>query len=128
MAELGVGHIFLATGAKWRRDGVGRSHRKAIPVDGSVQVFTPEDIISGVKSPRATVFIFDDDQIYLGGVLAHHLAETGAPVVLATPASVVSPWCDNTLEQERIQASLLSMNVDLQVGKTLARVENEGRI
>ena len=124
VAELGIGHIFLATGAKWRRDGVGRSHRKAIPLDGSVQVFTPEDIISGVEVPTGPVFIFDDDQIYLGGVLAHHLAETGAHVVLATPASVVSPWCDNTLEQERIQASLLSMNVDLQVGKTLARVEN----
>ena len=123
VSELNIGHVFIATGTKWRRDGVGRSHRKAIPVDGSVEILTPEDIMSGAPLPAGRILIFDDDQIYLGGVLAHHLADAGRQVLLATPASVVSPWCDNTLEQERIQASLIAAKVDLQLTQTLTRIE-----
>lgn len=124
VSELNIRHVFVATGAKWRCEGVGRSYRKTIPVDGSVQILTPDDIMSGAQSPEGRILIFDDDQIYLGGVLAYHLADAGQRVMLATPASVVSPWCDNTLEQERIQASLIAAKVDLQLSKTLARIED----
>ena len=124
VSELKIRHVFIATGSTWRRDGVGRSHRKAIPVDGSVQIFTPEDIMSGATLPEGRILIFDDDQIYLGGVLAHHLADAGRHVMFATPASVVSPWCDNTLEQERIQASLIAAKVDLQLTQVLTRIED----
>ena len=79
--------------------------------------------MSGAPLPQGRILIFDDDQIYLGGVLAHHLAEAGRQVMLATPARVVSPWCENTLEQERVQASLIAAKVDLQLNQTLARIE-----
>ena len=43
--------------------------------------------------------LYDDDHYYLGGVLAELLDAKGIEVVLVTPASTVSAWTINTLEQ-----------------------------
>ncbi len=54
-------HFALATGAKWRKDGVGRAN--GMPVDGfaaSHDVLTPDDLMGG-RVPRGPVVIFDDD-------------------------------------------------------------------
>ncbi len=114
--ELGIKNIFLATGSRWRFDGVGRSNRKTLRSQSTNKVFTPDDIMSGTLPKTGPLVIYDDDQIYLGGVLAEHLSDIGLDIVFVTPANNVSPWCENTLEQHRIQKSLINKNIDLKFG------------
>ncbi|MEZ5667924.1 MAG: FAD-dependent oxidoreductase [Alphaproteobacteria bacterium] len=115
--EFGAPHIVLATGATWRRDGGGRSHRGGLPIDADVPVFTPDDVMAGRLPDGGRVLLFDDDPYYMGGVVAEALARAGCAVTLLTPAAVVSPWTVNTLEQGRIQARLLDLGVVLLTGR-----------
>lgn len=110
--ELGNDHVVIATGARWRRDGVGRRNHKPVPVTDAAVVFTPDDVISGV-AVAGPVIVFDDDEYYMGGVLAEYLRRQGLEVTLVLPAALVSPWAANTLEQEMIQKRLMDRGVSI---------------
>ena len=125
--ELGIPNVFLATGARWRRDGVGRSRRAPLDADGSVAVLTPDDIMAGTLPGSGPVAIYDDDQVYLAGVLAQHLAPHCPDLAVVTPASMVSPWCENTLEQPRIQRVLIEAGTVIHTGRVLTAAA-DGRI
>merc|ERR1711969_297517 len=45
--EFGADHVALATGAQWRRDGLGRWHDEAIEGCEGPNVYTPDDIMAG---------------------------------------------------------------------------------
>ncbi len=121
--ELGLGAVFLATGALWRADGVGRSSRRPLEMHETVRIYTPDDLMAGNAPPGGPVVIFDDDQAYLGGVLADYLAAAGCETTLVTPGSVVSAWTVNTLEQERIQRSLLEQGVSIVTGRSVTGIK-----
>ena len=123
--ELGVKNVFLATGSKWRSDGIGRSNRKKLRVQPEKNIFTPDDIMGGALPKSGQLVIYDDDQIYLGGVLADHLSDLGFDIVFVTPANNVSPWCENTLEQHRIQRSLINKNIDLKFGYVISEISED---
>ncbi len=120
--ELGIPNVFIATGAKWRRDGRGKSAFHGAPIGLGSQIFTPDDIVAGVMPQDGPIVVYDDDQAYLGGVLADHLAQVGREVVFVTPASIVSPFTELTLEQTKVQRSLLEKGVRLNLSQTLAGV------
>ena len=109
--EFGSEHIVLATGSKWRSDGVSRHHLTPQTFTESL-TFTPDDIFSG-RLPRGRVVVYDDDHFYLGGVLAEHFRKNGCEVTLVSPAAIVSSWTINTLEQETIQADLLKKGIKI---------------
>ena len=119
--DSGAEHVFVATGASWRRDGIGRTLWKPIPGADSAAIFTPDDILNG-RLPSGRVVIYDDDHYYIGGVLAELLASQGCGVALVTPASLVSYWSQYTLEQERVQRRLMQMGVNLHVQHVLASI------
>jgi len=102
--------VILATGATWRRDGMGRATTH--PIQGNGNIFTPDDIMNG-NLPSGKVLVYDDDHYYMGGVLAELLATNGCEVTLMTPAPTISCWTEFTLEQERIYKRLLDLNVTL---------------
>ncbi len=116
--ELGVAQVVVATGSRWRRDGIGRTHSFAVPGFEGDSVFTPDDIMDGA-APEGPVVIFDDDHYYMGGVLAEKLRGDGLAVTLVTPAHAPSIWTANTLEQERIQTRLLELEVAIVTGKQM---------
>jgi dimethylamine/trimethylamine dehydrogenase len=118
---LEIPHVILATGSKWRRDGVGRAHAFAIDGIESVAVLTPDDILAGSR-PTGRVLIYDDDHYYMGGVIAERCRQDNLQVCLVTPDSKVSSWTEYTLEQEKIQARLLSLDVELIVSHELSIV------
>ncbi len=121
--ELGVPHIAIASGATWRRDGVGRSHRTPLPFLIQEPVVTPDDLIKdGIRaiSSDGPVVIFDDDGFYLASVLAELVANAGYNTILTTPASLVAPWSEHTLEQTRIQKRLIHLGVDIIPSRILA--------
>ncbi|MCQ3938188.1 MAG: NADH:flavin oxidoreductase [Chloroflexi bacterium] len=123
--ESGEPHVIIATGAAWRRDGVGRYLSR--PVPGEAKVFTPDDIMESggyvpqrgmppelrELAPGLQIVIYDDDHYYMGGVLAELLATNGCSVTLVTPAPTISAWTEYTLEQNRIYKRLLDLNVTL---------------
>ncbi len=124
--ELDIPNVFVATGASWRRDGIGRSSHKPLKIADSMQILTPDDIIAGKMPENGPVVIYDDDQIYIGGVLAEHLAAAGHKVIFMTPASMVSPWTELTLEQKRIQKSLIELGVTIHTNQELAAITSAG--
>ena len=111
--ELDIDNIFLATGCYWRNDGVGRSNRQGITGLSNINVLTPTDVLQQQDSLEGSIVIYDDDQGYLGGVIADHLSSIGLNITFITPASVVSPWTENTLEQVRVQKALLNQGVNI---------------
>lgn len=119
--EFGFEHVCLATGAKWRRDGVSRQHVVPMPIDAGMPVFTPDDIMDG-RRPSGDVVIYDDDHYYMGGVLAELLIQEGCRVTLVTPSAYVSDWTVNTLEQHTIHRRLAQMGVNIVLNRGMVRI------
>jgi dimethylamine/trimethylamine dehydrogenase len=102
-------HVAVATGARWRADGLGRWHH--FPVfDGAL---TPDDLMAGVRPSGRDVVLFDDEHHYMGGLLAELLATEGFRVTLVTTDSKVSAWTINTMEQVRIHRRLVAAGVTI---------------
>ena len=110
--EAGISDVIIATGAKWRRDGIGRELWQPIPGHDQANVFTPDDLMAN-QVPTGRVVIFDDDHYYMGGVLAELLADQGCEVTLLTPGPMISYWTQFTMEQHRIQERLMHKGVNL---------------
>ncbi len=110
--EFGFDHVVVATGAAWRRDGVGYRHH--YPIDGldHPKLITPDDVMSGA-AVAGPVLVFDDDHYYMGGVLAEKLRRDGHAVALATPAAEASTWTRMTDEQTKVQAQLIRLGVEI---------------
>jgi dimethylamine/trimethylamine dehydrogenase len=127
--ETGTQNIILATGATWRRDGMGRTLRKPIRGFDLPNVLSPDDLMEELpgigRLEIGNWVIYDDDHYYMGGVLAELLAEQGLQVSLVTPASLVSYWSQFTLEQERIQRKLMNLGVKLYPQTVLSEIEND---
>lgn len=98
--------VVLATGSRWRRDGVGTVGENAVQISG----LTADDIFSGapVSDP---IVIYDDDHYFMGGALAESLALEGHAVTLVTPAPIASAWTQMTDDQGFIQTRLLQRGV-----------------
>ncbi len=109
--ELAPDTVVLATGARWRKDGVGRAHHKAIP--GFERALTPDEVMAG-PLPEGRIVIFDDDHYVMGGVLAELLTRAGREVVLVTPAASVSAWTSHTLEHGPIQKRMRELGVRIE--------------
>ena len=60
LLETGFPHVIVATGAKWRDDGVGRSLWEPISGHNLPHVFTPDDLMAE-RIPEGQVVIYDDD-------------------------------------------------------------------
>ena len=121
--ELGIENIFIATGCYWRNDGVGRSNRRGITGLSNLNVLTPSEALTQQDSLADSIVIYDDDQGYLASAIADHLSSAGHNITFVTPASVVSPWTEHTLEQHRIQSSLLNQGVTIITNKTIIHAE-----
>jgi dimethylamine/trimethylamine dehydrogenase len=136
--ETGAQNIIIASGAAWRRDGMGRTLRKPIPGFELQNVFNPDELMEKNMNSRSlhlefqqqavglhNVVIYDDDHYYMGGVLAELLATNGYGVSLITPAPLISYWSQFTLEQERIQRKLMKLGVKLHPQTVLSRIESD---
>jgi dimethylamine/trimethylamine dehydrogenase len=109
--NVGADHVVIATGATWRRDGLGRFHPRGITGIGPAdRIFTPDDIMAG-RLPMGRVLVFDDDHYYMGAVLAERFHATGAVVTMVTPDDKVAAWGTYTAEQTRTQRRLLNLGV-----------------
>jgi dimethylamine/trimethylamine dehydrogenase len=124
IVEFGADCVALATGASWRKDGLGRWY--ATPFEGweHPNVCTPDDVMRG-ELPRGPAVVFDDDHYYMGSVIAEQLRRAGLDVTLVTPDGTVSEFTKNTEEQGRVQAHLLECGVAIEVSTVLESVGDD---
>ena len=123
--ELDIKNIFLGTGSSWRKDGIGRSRRNRIQGLETINVYSPEEAVENYKDFNGPLVIYDDEQGYLAGVVADHLNDKNIEVIFVTPASVVSPWTDSTLEQKRVQGALINSGVKIICNQSISKIEND---
>ena len=121
----GCSLVAIATGARWRGDGMGRWHDDPLPGLSALPVFTPDDIMAGTL-PDGPVLIFDDDHYYMGGIMAEALRKAGRAVTLVTPESLVSAFTFYTLEQARIQQRLIELDVTIMTSSTVTALDANG--
>ena len=104
-------NVILATGAIWRRDGVGSTRFDAVA--SPRRIFSADDVMDGVAIPAKSVVVYDDDHFYMASVVAEVLARAGHEVSYATPLPTIATWTDYTLEQEQIIDRLCELGVEL---------------
>jgi len=121
VVDLEIPHVLVATGSHWRRNGTGRQH--AFPIAGldGVAILTPDDVLAGAEI-HGRVLIYDDDHYFMGSTIAERCRNQGNEVCLVTPQSKVSSWTENTLEQAKIQARLLALEIEIIVSHKLLEV------
>jgi len=122
IAEFGADRVVLATGARWAVDGMGRENPAGIGIAADARVLTPDDIMERTALPGGPVVLFDDDHYYMGGLIAEALVRGGTEVSYVTPATEVSSWTHNTLEQHAVQKRLIEMGVRIVTARNLAAV------
>ena len=126
--EFGFPRVVVATGARWRADGVGHQWTRPMPIADAARVLSPDDMMDGQALPEGKrVVIWDDDHYYMGGVMAEVLVEKGCQVIYVTPAPEASTWTRFTMEQHFIQTRLLERGVAIRTVTNLEAV-SEGAI
>ena len=123
--RAGVSDVVVATGSRWRNDGVGRWHTAPLPVDPDAVVLTPDDVFSGALDGLGEgrqVVVFDDDHYYMGGVVAELLAKRTHRVRLVTPEPLASSWTVHTLEATAVQRRLLDTGVEIVANRALSAI------
>ena len=117
--------IAIATGSRWRGDGIGRTYTDRLVGLDLLPIFTPDDIMAG-RFPSGHVLIFDDDHYYMGGVIAELLGSRGSTVRFVTPESVVSAFTLNTAEQPKVQKRVIECSAAVHVSTRLAEITTDG--
>ncbi len=122
--EFGVPRVVIATGARWRRDGIGRTHFEAIDGLEAADVLTPDDVLGG-RAPGGKIVIYDDDGAYLSSAIAEHLVERDCNVTILTPHASFAPWTELTLEQERILRRMMEVGVSVRSSRIISQVRRD---
>lgn len=123
--QYGADVVVLATGSRWRRDGISHSNLHPIPGSERASVFTADDVMNGRKIDGPVV-IFDDDHYYLGPVLAEKLRATGAEVTIVTPLPALSRWTEYTLEFPKVMQRIAALGIAYMGNHNMARVVESG--
>ena len=126
---LEIPHVVFATGSKWRRDGIGRTYlTNPMPISDDAHVLTPDDVMDGEKPSGKNVIVFDEDNYYMGNVIAEKLALEGHDVTLVCSAGELAAWTHGTLETGHINKQMAKVGVkivthhkiaDIKKGKTI---------
>jgi dimethylamine/trimethylamine dehydrogenase len=87
-------------------------------------VFTPDDIMDGVRL-RGPVVIYDEDGSYMGNIIAEKLHAEGQDVVVVTPSSEVAPYLALTMEQHKVAARLVALEIRVERLKRLEAIDGE---
>jgi dimethylamine/trimethylamine dehydrogenase len=128
--SYGIPHVALATGAIWRRDGIGLTrHRPLAGIDAGT-VFTPDDFLGDAggldRLPSGPIVVYDDEGYVMGGVLAELIARRGHAVTLVTPAALVSAWTARALDQPFIHQRLVECDVSIRLNTLLTGRVGDG--
>ncbi len=120
---LEVEHVVVATGAHWRRDGVGQHRREPFVGHAGDRVIGVEQLLDGMAL-EGRVVIYDDEHYYLGSALALALVAQDATVTLVTPATTPAGWTQYTNEHSLTLEALTAAGVEIVTARALAAFEH----
>jgi dimethylamine/trimethylamine dehydrogenase len=128
--EFGLPHVLIATGARWRKDGIGRHHSAPVPGFEHDAVATPDDVMAGPEAPasrwpQGPIAVFDDDHYYMAAVIAEALAKLGRAVTLLTTAGTAAAWSLNTNEHHDTNRRLRELGVALRTSAAAAAYDGD---
>jgi dimethylamine/trimethylamine dehydrogenase len=123
--EFGAEHVAIATGARWRTDGTGRSSFAPITGWNDGATRGADDVLDGARIDGPVV-VYDDDHFYLASVIAEKLRRDGLAVTLVTSTGDLAPESLRTLEMGRNQARILELGIELVVSHAVKAVANGG--
>ncbi len=121
IVAFGAEHVALATGSRWRRDGIGTYGEEPADIAQGNRILTPDDLFAGAR-PEGSVVIYDDEHYAVGGALAERLLKAGLKVTYVTPGAMISTWTQMTNEQVFIQQRLLEMGLRTVFAHRLGKV------
>ncbi|MCB1366162.1 MAG: FAD-dependent oxidoreductase [Rhodobacteraceae bacterium] len=119
---LGADHVFIATGARWASDNIGRHSDHAV-TDPGAMIVNAETVIDGAAIKGEHVVIYDDDHYVMGAVLALHLRGIGHRVTLVTPAGRAGSWGSYTAEIHASNHALAEAGVEIVTNHRLSGLE-----
>jgi len=125
--EYGFERVVIATGAHWRVDGVGHSVFTPVINDADHRVVSVDRLLRG-ELIQGHVVVYDDDFYYMANVLAEKLVQDGCSVTYVTPATMVAPYTDATLEAHRVHSRLLELGIQIICNHVLHSVDSQGVI
>jgi dimethylamine/trimethylamine dehydrogenase len=110
--ELGMQHVIVATGAKWRSDGVGRRRSTVFEGWDQPNVLSVDRILNG-HLPDASVVIYDDDHYYMASAIALKLRAGGIDVTLVTAEGRAAGWSYYTDEQHMTVKAMCDAGIEI---------------
>ncbi|MSP83849.1 MAG: NADH:flavin oxidoreductase [Alphaproteobacteria bacterium] len=119
--DFGFEHVVIATGAHWRKDGLGRTSYVAIDGWRDGVTRSVDDVLDGAAF-AGPVVVYDDDHFYMGSVVAEKLRRDGLEVTLVTTTGDLAPECASTLDMGRNQARILELGITLVTAHKVAAV------
>lgn len=123
--DLGIPRVVVATGGRWRRNGMGRQYNNPVAGWERDNVFSADDILDGARIEGLAV-VFDDEHYYMGSVIAEKLARDGCKVVLVTPAADIGTFGKLTLEFPHVMSRLLDLGVEIVTKHNLEKIDDDG--
>lgn len=105
ISGTGFDHVALATGSRWRRDGVGHLQNFRLESSSGAVVLTPDDVLSGTL-PEGTVVVYDDDHYFMAASIALLLARAGRTVHYVSTYSLVAGYTQYTNEQRVLHTAV----------------------
>ena len=114
IAEFGADTITVATGSRWRSDGVGSANFEPLDL-GNIRVLSPDDIMDGAaaKLPKTEFVVYDDDHFYMADAVAESLIASGHSVIFVCHLPSIAAWTEYTLDQCRIVERLVGLGADI---------------
>lgn len=123
--EFGADHVALATGAAWRQDRFNGETYLSIVTEGSnPEILTPDDIMNG-RLPIGPTLVYDEDNYYMGGVIAEKLKTAGIDVTFCTSSEVVSEWAGKTSERWRIRSHIMKLGIKMELAQALTAFDGK---
>jgi dimethylamine/trimethylamine dehydrogenase len=122
--EYGADLVVIATGARWRGDGVQPGYPDPMPGadPGLPHVLTPEQVCTGKRPPGPKIVVYDTDGYYVAPGVAELLAAEGFEVSVVTRFDVLSPVSDETLEGDMLRAHLHRAGVNVRYATTVTGI------
>ncbi len=118
-------HVAIATGSTWRRECFDdETFYSVAEGEAAARVFTPDDIMDG-KLPDGPTLVFDQDNYYMGGVMAERIRQEGHDVVYVTESDSVSSWAGKTSERWRVRSHMIRLGIQIETAATLTNFDGE---
>ncbi len=125
--SYGAEIVVIATGARWRADGMNGPTQLPIPGAQLDFVHTPEQV-SAVKGAieGEHVLVYDTDGYFTGVGMAEMLLAAGKRVSVVTPSPNLAPFMFYTGEAFRVNRELRAQGVEIVTSHVLGEITPDG--